>query len=48
MEMRDRLLIMVILRLLEKPADPGRIEQVYQDCLKDVARWQDLETRRNR
>ncbi|GEM_PF-4660433 len=48
MEMRDRLLIMVILRLLGKDVDPGRIEQVYLDCLSDVGRWQDSEIQRRK
>lgn len=43
MEKRDRLLVMVILRLLGKPADPGRIEQVYEDCLKEIERWENRE-----
>jgi hypothetical protein len=48
MEMRDRLLIMVILRLLDKPAGPGRIEQVYEDCVAETGRWQDFEMQRKK
>lgn len=47
MDPRERLLLMILTRLLGKPATPEEIERAHLEALEDLGRWESGEPSRN-